>query len=109
MKGIYIFWLSLFLLFGCSTFRHISKFSNNKIELGITQQEFVSRYGKPYTQEITCTDNVIIKKLLYKESLYIGSWYVITTAFIFENERLVKQEVIKEVRQFQDCNCRKTD
>ncbi|MEG1948860.1 MAG: hypothetical protein RR137_00635 [Odoribacter sp.] len=108
MKKICIFCILLSLLCSCSTFRHISKFSNSKIELGVTQQEFVSRYGKPYNQEVSYSDNITTKKLLYKEGLYVKDWYIITTAFYFENDKLVKQEVVKEERRFQNCNCETT-
>ena len=74
--------------------------------MGITPQEFIDKYGKPYNQEISCSDNITTKKLLYKEGLYVNGWYIITTAFYFENDKLVKQEVVKEERKFQNCNCK---
>lgn len=104
MKKVCIFCLLLSLLCGCAA---ISTFSKIPVELGVTQQEFINKYGKPYNQEISCIDNITRKKLLYKEELYIEGWYAITTAFYFENDKLVKQEVLKEESKFQDCNCQK--
>lgn len=104
MKKVCIFCLLLSLLCGCAA---ISTFSKIPVELGVTQQEFINKYGEPYNQEISCSDNITTKKLLYKEELYIDGWYAIATAFYFENDKLVKQEVLKEERKFQDCNCQK--
>lgn len=109
MKRICIFCLLLSLLCGCGTTKHISAFSKKQVEMGITQQEFINKYGKPYNQEVSYSDNITTKKLLYKEGLYIKDWYIITTAFYFENDKLVKQEVVKEERRFQNCNCKTTE
>lgn len=107
MKKVYIFCLLISLLCGCAATKCISAFSKKQVELGVTQQEFINKYGEPYNQEISCSDNITTKKLLYKEELYIDGWYAIATAFYFENDKLVKQEVLKEERKFQDCNCQK--
>lgn len=109
MKRICLFCILLSLLWGCVTTKHISAFSKNQIEMGITQQAFINKYGKPYNQEISCSDNTTTIKLLYKEELYVKDWYIITTAFYFENDKLVKQEVVKEERRFQNCNCKTTE
>ena len=105
MKRIWIFCLSLSLLCGCAATKHISAFSKNQVEMGVTQQAFINKYGKPYNQEISCTDHITTIKLLYKEGLYVKDWYIITTAFYFENDKLIKQEVVKEERRFKNCNC----
>jgi len=104
MKRICIFCILLSILCGCSSIKHISEFSKDQVELGVSLQEFISKYGKPYDQEISYRDNITTKKLLYKEELYINGWYDITTAFYFENDKLVKQEVAKEEKKFQDRN-----
>ena len=108
MKRIFVFCLLLSLLCGCAATKHISAFSKNPVEMGMTQQEFINKYGKPYNQEISCRDNITTIKLLYKEGLYVKGWYIITTSFSFENDKLVKQEVVKEERRFQECNCQTT-
>lgn len=105
MKRIWIFCLLLSLLCGCAATKHISTFSKNQVEMGITQQAFINKYGKPYNREISYRDNITTVKLFYKEGLYVKDWYLITTAFYFENDKLVKQEVVKEERRFKNCNC----
>lgn len=105
MKKVYIFCLLLSLLCGCGTTKHISAFSKNQVEMGMTQQAFINKYGKPYNQEISRSDDITTIKLLYKEGLYVKDWYIITTAFYFKNDKLVKQEVVKEERRFKNCNC----
>lgn len=109
MKRICVFYLLLSLLCGCAATKHISAFSKNPVEMGMTQQKFINKYGKPYNQEISCSDNITTIKLLYKEGLYVKGWYIITTSFSFENDKLVKQEILKEERRFQDCNCKTTE
>jgi hypothetical protein len=97
-------------LSGCHTVKHVSKFSDKPVELGIKKQAFIAKYGKPYNQETSYNDRRELKEiLLYKEELYLTSWYIITTAFSFENSKLVKQEVIKEERKFQNCECTGND
>lgn len=74
----------------------------------MSKQDFISRYGKPYNQEISYVDSLVNEKLFYKEELYISGWYVITTAFHFENNRLVKQEIANEEKKYPICNCKDT-
>ncbi|MEQ2674579.1 hypothetical protein AAAU73_18120, partial [Phocaeicola vulgatus] len=52
-------------------------------------------------------DNQEKEKLFYKEELNKGTWYIITTAFTFIDDKLIKQEVVKEERTFQKCDCNK--
>ena len=69
---------------------------------------FIKRYGKPFNKEISYTqDNQEKEKLFYKEELNKGTWYIITTAFTFIDDKLIKQEVVKEERTFQKCDCNK--
>lgn len=105
MKRICLFCILLSLLCGCAATKHISVFSKNQVELGVTQQQFIGKYGKPYNQEISRSNDITTIKLLYKEGLYVKDWYLITTAFYFENDKLVKQEVVKEERRFKNCDC----
>ena len=52
-------------------------------------------------------ESLLIRKLFYKEELNKGTWYIITTAFTFIDDKLIKQEVVKEERTFQKCDCNK--
>lgn len=107
-KQLYIFFL-LFALSSCYTGKQISLFSKKPIELGIEKAAFVSNFGKPYAQEVASINNLVTEKLFYKEELHTGRWYIITTAFHFENSKLIKQEVVKEERAFIDCDCKKNN
>ena len=53
------------------------------------------------------SENKLEEKLFYKEELNKGTWYIITTAFTFIDDKLIKQEVVKEERTFQKCDCNK--
>ena len=46
------------------------------------------------------------EQLYYKEELYLGMWYIVTSIFTFQDSKLVKQE-IKEEKMFERCNCKK--
>lgn len=108
VKRILFLALGMALLCGCYTSRQISMFSANQVELGMSKQDFIARHGNPFNQEASYgKDNKLEEKLLYKEELYSGVWYVVTTAFIFQDSKLIKQEV-KEERKYQDCDCKGT-
>ena len=76
--------------------------------MGIDKNLFIKRYGKPFNKEISYTqDNQEKEKLFYKEELYKETWYIVTTAFTFIDNKLINQEVVKEERTFQKCYCNK--
>ena len=108
LKNIILITLTTIVLTSCYTANQISKFSSENIELGIDKNLFIKRYGKPFNKEISYTqDHQENEKLFYKEELNKGTWYIVTTAFTFIDDKLIKQEVIKEERTFQKCNCNK--
>ncbi|WP_055096008.1 hypothetical protein [Gabonia massiliensis] len=107
-QQLFIWYISLFLLGGCYTNKQASKFVTSAISLGISKQDFLAKYGLPFSQEMNYNDNgQKEEKLLYKEELYKGSWYIVTTSFTFQNSKLIKQEIVKEERKFKDCDCEK--
>lgn len=107
-RHLFIWYISLFLLGGCYTNKQASKFATSAIDLGISKQDFLAKYGLPFSQEMNYNDNgQKEEKFLYKEELYKGSWYIVTTSFTFQNSKLVKQEIVKEERKFKDCDCEK--
>ena len=107
-RQLFIWYISLFLLGGCYTNKQASKFVTPAISLSISKQDFLAKYGPPFSQEMNYNDNrQKEEKLLYKEELYKGSWYIVTTSFTFQNSKLVKQEIVKEERKFKDCDCEK--
>lgn len=106
LKNIILITLTTIVLTSCYTANQISKFSSENIELGIDKNLFIKRYGKPFNKEISYTqDHQEKEKLFYKEELNKGTWYIVTTAFTFIDDKLIKQEVIKEERTFQKYNC----
>lgn len=107
MKRILYTLLLSFTLCSCYTINYISAFSKHPVELGIAKQEFIKKYGKPYNQEVFYNNKILNEKLLYKEELYTAAWYVVTTAFYFENSKLIKQEIVKEERKVSSCDCKK--
>lgn len=52
-------------------------------------------------------DNRQEEKFFYKEELYKGTWFIVTTAFTFVDGKLVKQETVKEERLFLENDCKK--
>ena len=108
LKNIILAALVTTTLSSCYTSSQISKFSSENIKLGIDKNLFIKRFGKPFNKEISYTqDNHEKEKLFYKEELNKGAWYIITTAFTFIDDKLIKQEVVKEERTFQKCDCNK--
>ncbi|WP_373201262.1 hypothetical protein [Phocaeicola vulgatus] len=106
LKNIILTILTTIVLTSCYASNQISKFSSENIELGIEKNLFIKRYGKPLNKETSYTqDNQEKEKLFYKEELYKGTWYIVTTAFTFIDDKLIKQEVVKEERTFQKCDC----
>ena len=67
----------------------------------MSQNEFIQKFGKPYNKEMSYTYDKHEKvTLFYKEDLYRGSWFIVTTAFTFVDSKLVSQEIVNEERQF---------
>lgn len=44
--------------------------------------------------------NKMKEQLYYKEDLYVGRWYIVTSIFTFQDSKLVKQEM-KEEKMFE--------
>ncbi len=106
VKYIRIYMLSIILTICCScvSVRTESLFSDNAVALGSSEESFIKKYGKPFTINKSIENGTQYDKLLYKEEVYKGTWYIVTTGFYFENRLLVKQEVVKEERMFlNDC------
>ena len=76
--------LCLCFLSSCYTSQLVSKFSDTQVELGMSQNEFIQKFGKPFNKEMAYTyDKHKRETLFYKEDLYRGSWFIVTTAFTF--------------------------
>lgn len=107
MKNILFLLVCSALLYGCGVTRQTSKFSVDTIELGITKKDFLDKWGKPFSQDrLLTSSNDLEEKLYYNEKMYIGDWYIVTTAFTFRNSKLIKQEIVKEEKLFSTaCEC----
>ena len=81
----------ILLLSSCSSSIYTSKFSSEKVELGMSRSDFVKLFGAPFAKEMfTTPDNRKLERLLYREDLFDGlGWYNITTSFTFEGQKLV--------------------
>lgn len=106
-KKILILFLCITLLCSCYIKKQISQFSVSRIELGIEKENFITKFGKSFSQSIPYNSkNNKGEKLYYKEELYLGMWYIVTTIFTFQDSKLIKQE-IKEDRMFEQRSCKK--
>lgn len=109
-KNILILAFCITSLCGCSVGKHTSEFSIHQVELGVNKQEFTAKYGKPFNQEASYNKGgQLEEKLFYKEKLHRASWYTVTTAFIFQDSKLIEQKIVKEERMYQECNCHDAD
>lgn len=102
-----IVFLCITSLCSCYTQKRNSRFSVNRVELGFNKEDFVNKFGKPFSQSVSSnSENKMEEQLYYKEELYLGMWYIVTSIFTFQDSKLVEQE-IKEDRMFEQCNCKK--
>lgn len=107
LKIILMFVLAL-SVGGCISSRQTSKFVSDNIELGMDKKTFIKKFGTPFASESTYTSNhQKEERLFYKEELYKDSWFIITTAFTFMDDKLTKQEIVKEERSFIENNGKK--
>ena len=68
--------LCLCFLSSCYTSQLVSKFSDTQVELGMSQNKFIQKFGKPFNKEMAYTyDKHKREALFYKEDLYreVGS------------------------------------
>ena len=102
MKKLCVLLLFMSLLFsGCYMSNTVSDFVKTDIELGITKDDFIKKFGEPYSinKEVNKAGDYQ-EVLFYKEELYREAWYIVTTSFVFVNGKLEKQEVVNEERMF---------
>lgn len=82
---------------GCASILGVasSKYTSEKIEIGMSKEDFIKLFGKPFAKEMTMDmNNRPLERLLYQESMFDSEWYTLTTAFTFQDGKLVSQEVI---------------
>ena len=106
VRMIVFLFLCITSLCSCYT-KKISRFSTNRVELGCNKEDFINKFGKPFSQSVSYnSENKMKEQLYYKEELYLGMWYIVTSIFTFQDSKLVKQE-IKEEKMFERCDCKK--
>ena len=104
-KYVCLFVCSL-LLCGCSVFRMSTRFTDDKVLPGMNRQEFVAKFGQPFNRSFFIDEyDVLHETLFYKEEIHSGAWFVVTTAFVFEDSRLIAQDVVREERTFTEKDC----
>ena len=105
LKCVLLAIFSTLLLSACYTSNKVSKFTSANIELGMSQSDFVAKFGNPFNKELSYTqDNHKREKLFYKEEIFRGYWQLVTTAFTFVDSKLTNQEIVKEDRVYPATN-----
>lgn len=80
-------------------------FSKTGVEIGMDKENFIREFGKPYSASVRKKENGdSLETLFYKEEINKGVWYIVTTSFVFINNKLVEQKFVKEERMFEN-NC----
>ena len=76
-----------------------SRFSDGSVSLGISKDDFIAKYGKPFQFNFFHDeDGTLNEELIYKEKIfYEYDWHMINTLFIFEDGELVSQEQIEDM------------
>ena len=84
------------LLAGCRPAKDVSytRFYPDKVQLGMSRDAFVRRFGEPNMQNVYWQDGVQVEELLYVETLFyrrVGHRKV-DSRFVFEDGKLVRRE-----------------
>lgn len=89
IQTVCIILISIFLT-SCST---RSKFTSESINIGMTKEQVVSKFGKPYKSAFTENKETgeIEESLFYRENFYMGN-RSITNILIFKGGKLVSLE-----------------
>lgn len=82
--------LILIFLTSCST---RSKFSSESISIGMTKEQVISKFGKPYKSALTEDKETkeIQESLFYKENFNLGNSFI-TNILIFKGGKLISLE-----------------
>ena len=87
-------WLSVVcclpLICGCSAL---------SVRLGMTKEQFVEQFGRPFKESFFRDEHGVLHETLYYKE-FMGSWYAVNTLFRFEDSVLVAQEQGDEERLY---------
>ena len=92
-------WLSVVcclpLICGCSALSVAptanSRFTSETVRLGMTKEQFVEQFGRPFKESFFRDEHGVLHETLYYKE-FMGSWYAVNTLFRFEDSVLVAQE-----------------
>ena len=84
------------LLAGCRPAKDMSqtRFYPDKVQLGMSRDAFVRRFGEPNMQNVYWKDGVQVEELLYVETLFYRKvgYRKVDSRFVFEDDKLVRRE-----------------
>ena len=66
-----------------------TRYVNADISIGMTKEVVVSKYGRPYSEEMFIDEDELMEILSYKEILAYGS--MLKTSFFFRDGRLIRK------------------
>ncbi len=74
---LYIVIVTLFVLQGCGVFyKEYSSFTPETIQLGMTKEDFIAKFGRPYKQNFFYDDaGDYCEVFFYKETVLVGVSY----------------------------------
>jgi len=97
-----LFLALLIISVGCAVQKQ-SKFTSSQLKAGMTKENIIGLYGKPYKESASIDNNQTLHEtLFYKEQLYLGQWYEINNILHFENSVFKSLEQGKEQLLYQD-------
>jgi len=113
MKKIKIIALLIpFFFTGCHSLSSVPSQSHfvkeNKVVIGMPENEFISLYGEPYKKSFFYdSDSIFHEKLYYKEQIFNHIYYTINSVFEFKGSKLISQNQESEKKLYDNCNCDK--
>ncbi len=76
------------VLESCGSLYH-TQYVNADISIGMTKEVLVSKYGRPYSEEMFVDKDELMEVLSYKEVLAYGN--MLKTRFFFRDGRLIRK------------------
>jgi len=93
--------VSSVIFFGCGSMQSISHFSSETVWEGMTGDEIIKKFGKPYKEDFERDSNNLLKeKWYYKEILFknLAAAYELNSILHLHDKKLVKYEMGEEQR-----------
>lgn len=94
--------VTIFVLLTSCVYNRSTIYPNKDVEIGMSKNDIIRKYGKPFKEELSKGDNGITEILCYKENLYVGAYeYILSTYFYFHNSKLIKKDQKEESPPYQ--------